>query len=56
MRNVSEDSGALDELVKIAGKDQAPCLVVDGKPIHEAKLIISHLVIQTSGIATDIPG
>ena len=52
MRNVSGDSGARDELVKIAGKDQAPCLVVEGKPIHEAKLIISHLVI----LATDIPG
>jgi glutaredoxin len=52
LRNVSDDSAARDELVKIAGKDQAPCLVIDGKPMHENKEIISHLV---SG-ATDIPG
>ncbi len=52
MRNVSEDSGARDELAKIAGKDQAPCLVKGGKPIHENKTIISHLVTG----ASDIPG
>jgi hypothetical protein len=51
MRNVTEDSGARDQLVKIAGKDQAPCLVVGGKPIHDGKEIIRHLV--TGG--TDIP-
>jgi hypothetical protein len=52
LRNVSEDSGTRDELVKIAGKDQAPCLVIGGRPMHENKEIISLLV---SG-ATDIPG
>jgi hypothetical protein len=52
MRNVTEDSGARDQLVKIAGKDQAPCLVRGGKPIHENKEIIRHLVTG----ATDIPG
>lgn len=52
MRNVSEDPAARDELAKIAGKDQAPCLVLGGKPMHENKEIISHLV----GCATDIPG
>ncbi len=50
--NVSEDSAARDELVKIAGKDQAPCLVIGGKPMHENKEIISHL----ASAATDIPG
>ena len=52
MRNVSENSGAREELVKIAGKDQAPCLVKGGKPIHESKTIISRLVTD----ASDIPG
>ncbi len=52
IRNVTEDSGARDDLVKIAGKDQAPCLVVGGKPIQESKEIIRHLVTG----ATDIPG
>lgn len=52
LRNVSEEPGARDELVKIAGKDQAPCLVIGGKPMQENKEIISHLVSR----ATDIPG
>ncbi len=52
LRNVSDDSGARDDLVKIAGVDQAPCLVIGGKPMHENKEIISHLVSS----ATDIPG
>lgn len=50
--NVSEDQAARAELVKIAGKDQAPCLVIGGVPMHENVEIISHLV----GRATDIPG
>lgn len=52
VRNVSEDPAARDALVKVAGKDQAPCFVVGGKPLHESKTIITHLVTG----ATDIPG
>ena len=52
VRNVSEDPAAQEALVKIAGTDQAPCLVAGGKPLHESKAIISHLVTG----ATDIPG
>ncbi len=52
LRNVSDDSGARDDLVKIAGVDRAPCLVIGGKPMPESKEIISRLA---SG-ATDIPG
>jgi len=51
-RNVTEDAAARGELQKIAGKDQAPCLVIDGKPIHESKEIIRRMV----SAATDIPG
>lgn len=52
VRNVTEDAAARVELQKIAGKDQAPCLVIAGKPIHESKAIVQQLV----GAATDIPG
>ena len=52
VRNVTEDRAAYDDLVKIAGKNQAPCFVSGGKPMHESKEIISHLVT----CATDIPG
>jgi hypothetical protein len=52
VKNVSKDSAASDALVKLAGKDQAPCLVSGDKPIHESKAIIQHMVT----VATDIPG
>ena len=46
--NVSEDQAALDELVGIAGKGQAPCLVVGGTPKHEAADIITYLAKRVS--------
>lgn len=46
--NVSEDSAALDELVGIAGKGQAPCLVVGGAPKHESADIITYLAKRVS--------
>ena len=52
LRNVTEDSKARDELMKVAGREQAPCLVVGGKPMHESKEVIRHLVT----CATDIQG
>jgi len=52
VRNVTEDAAALDELVAIAGKGQAPCLVVGGKPRHEAADIITYL----AGRVTEIGG
>lgn len=42
VRNVSEDAKALDELIGVAGKDQAPCLIVDGKAIQESAEIVSY--------------
>ena len=51
-KNVTKDSAAMEDLKKIAGKDQAPCLVSGGKPIHESAAIIQHLVTA----ATDLPG
>ena len=48
--NVSEDPAALDELVAVAGKGQAPCLVVGGKPMHEAAEIIGYLAGRVSAL------
>lgn len=46
--NVSDDKAALDELTGIAGKGQAPCLVVDGSPRHESGDIITYLANRVS--------
>jgi hypothetical protein len=46
--NVSENPAAMDELVGIAGKGQAPCLTVGGQPKHEAADIISYLAGRVS--------
>ena len=44
VKNVSEDSGALAALEAATGKQQAPCLVADGKPLLESEAIIGRLV------------
>jgi len=49
VRNVSEDEAAMAELEKVTGDQQAPCLVVDGKPIRESADIVRHLVTQATG-------
>ena len=42
MRDVLEP-GVKDELIRIGGKGQVPCLVVDGKPLYESDDIIRFL-------------
>jgi glutathione S-transferase len=49
--NVSADPAALDELVNLTGKGQAPCLVVGGKSMHEAADIISYLAGRVSPLS-----
>lgn len=44
VKNVTEDAAAMEALLRIAGKETAPCLVAGGKPMHEAKDIIRRLV------------
>ncbi len=44
IKNVSDDAAARDELVRLAGTDQAPCLVVGGKPLQESDDIVRDLV------------
>jgi hypothetical protein len=51
VKNVTEDTAARDELVKLAGKDEAPCLVVGGKPMHEADEIVRYLVSGATVLA-----
>ena len=43
LKNVNESSAIRDELIAIAGKTQVPCLVIDGKPLHESNDIIEWL-------------
>jgi hypothetical protein len=52
VRNVSENEAAFYDLVAITGKGEAPCLVVGGKPRHEAVDIITYL----AGRVTEIQG
>ena len=43
MRNTHKDHGAQDELIRIGGKPQVPCLVIDGKALYESLDIIEWL-------------
>ena len=42
LRDINEGDNR-DELVKIGGKAQVPCLVIDGKPMYESDDIIAYL-------------
>lgn len=43
VRNVSQDPTALDELIRVGGRGQAPALVVDGHALYESSDIIGRL-------------
>jgi hypothetical protein len=51
LKNVSEDEAARSVLLSLCGNDQAPCLVLEGKPLNESADIIRHLVNATSDLA-----
>ncbi len=51
VRNVNEDPEAMAALKEATGKEQAPCLCIDGEPLLESADIINYLVART----TDIP-
>ncbi len=42
-KDTSENLGAKDELIDVGGKDQVPCLFIDGKPLYESDEIIAWL-------------
>jgi len=51
VRNIDEDDGARAELNKLAGKDQAPCLVEDGNALLESADIIKKWVAAATGLS-----
>ncbi len=40
-------SGNEEDLVRIGGKKQVPCLIIDGKPLYESDDIIAYLSTAT---------
>ncbi len=40
MKNIHEEEGAKEELIRIGGKGQVPCLVINGKALYESDDII----------------
>ncbi len=43
IKDVGRDSNAAKELVRIGGKRQVPCLVINGKALYESSAIIQWL-------------
>ncbi len=43
LKDISQDSSLKEELIKIGGKGQVPCLIHDGKPLYESDAIIKWL-------------
>jgi glutaredoxin-related protein len=46
--NITDDAAAKEALVRLAGKETAPCFVAGGTPMHESKDIIRRLVNATA--------
>ncbi len=40
LRAILTDPGCLEELIRIGGKRQVPCLTIDGKALYESEDII----------------
>ena len=43
LRNIASDPDAREELVRVGGKPQVPCLFIDGAPLYESDDIIARL-------------
>jgi glutaredoxin 3 len=41
MKEIYENTAARDELIQVGGKQQVPCLFIDGKPLYESDDIIA---------------
>lgn len=41
--NITTDPAARDELKRVGGKVQVPCLFIDGKPLYESDDIIAYI-------------
>ncbi len=40
LRDILTDPGGLEELIRVGGKRQVPCLIIDGKALYESENII----------------
>ena len=43
MKDTQKDPSAEEELIRVGGKSQVPCLVIDGKALYESLDIIAWL-------------
>ncbi len=43
MRDTRANDAYREELLSLTGKTQVPCLLIDGKPIHESDDIVNYL-------------
>lgn len=43
MRDTRENDNYREELLAMTGKTMVPCLVIDGKPMHESDDIVAYL-------------
>jgi glutaredoxin-related protein len=50
VRNVSEDAASREALVRAAGSEQAPCLVIGGETIQESADIVTRLLEATAPV------
>jgi len=48
-RDIEEDPAAEDELIRLSGDKQVPCLVSNGKPLLESDAIIAWLEANGRG-------
>ena len=46
VRDIHRDQGAMEELMKVGGKSQVPCLFINGIALYESKDIICFLETQ----------
>lgn len=44
IKDISADEALRDELLRIGGKKQVPCMVIDGKPTYESSDIVEWLI------------
>ena len=42
-RDIHKETDSLERLIRIGGKQQVPCLFIDGKPLYESEDIIAWL-------------
>lgn len=43
LRDITSEPGARDELIRVGGKAQVPCLFINGAPMYESDDIIAYL-------------